>query len=145
MTKRMKYFRYYVRGMYGMIGLMVVMYFIGFLNHYGQTGAVESSFIGTVFSTIVISRIAVSQLRTTNEIHFTYDIPQNNEHDFTKPILLTTPKKCCGVITAEDMFERLEEAVSVYSITNNDYLLKEILTEPNDDEITRLMNYYRYI
>ena len=43
------------------------------------------------------------------------------------------------------MFERLEEAVSVYSITGDNTLLKEILEDPDDDECEKVMKYYRFV
>eukprot|EP01084_Bolivina_argentea_P043120 79464_1 len=140
MMKRMKFFKRFVKIMYVLLGLQVLLWIGGFFMVYTQDGGlILKGIIQNVFATIVISGIAVSELRTTNEINFKYEMPETDEkHIFLKSTC------CCGctLVTAEQMFERLEEAVSYCSITNDNRLLKEILREDTDDECERVMNYY---
>eukprot|EP01084_Bolivina_argentea_P304894 526653_1 len=149
MTKRQRYFRIFLKTMYGVLVLLLLMYIIGIIVLLFRMGTFSTDFVSSVFSTLFISGIAVSELRTTNEIHFEYEIVDMKEKDsaFVKPIYLLPLPCCCGcsLETAEDMFERLEEAVSVYAVTKQSYLLKEILLDPTEEEIERVMQYYSYI
>eukprot|EP01084_Bolivina_argentea_P043119 79461_1 len=142
MMKRMKFFKRFVKIMYVLIVLQVLLWFCVFFLLMLYDGQVLTGIIQAVAATIIISGIAVSELRTTNEINFKYEMPETDQKYI---YLKSTCCCCCTLVTAEQMFERLEEAVSYCSITDNNRLLKEILREDTDDECERVMNYYRTI
>ena len=113
-SKKSKDFKYYVRFMFGVILLQIFLLFFGMVYIKITTGFLLTQVIATAFACMIISGFAVAELRTTNEIHFKYDIPDDD-------IILSPPR--CGLITADDMFERLEEAVTVYVMTRKIKLL----------------------
>ena len=133
--------------MYYVVGTLIFIYIIGCFIVLAVTGIFLTSFLGSVFSAMLLSGIAAAELRTTNEIHFKYEMPDDQDAEFSQPIYLVCNKKFCGMtlITAEDMFETLEEAVSVYSITGDTASLKKILVNNDDKECQRVIKYYQFI
>jgi len=144
MVKRAKYFKRFIRFMYVIIALILILFLLLLIWYYIVSENFLPEVIGQIVSTLILSGLSVAELRRTNEINFKYDIPDNKDQDFSKPIYLS-PKCCCNCVTAEDFFEQLEEAVLVYSVTGNSKLLKLCLKEDTDEECERVMNYYKHI
>lgn len=143
MIKRAKYFKVFLRFMYVIIILVMLLFLVLLFWYYAVSDYFLPEVIGSIFSTLILSGLSVSELRKTNEINFKYEIPDENDKDFSKPIYLSS--RCCSCITAEDFFERLEEAVLVYSVTGNNTLLKSCLKEDTDEECKRVLAYYTHI
>ena len=134
MTKRARYFKLYVKIMYIFIVLLILVCFAGFFLLWWLTTVILPSFMFAALSTVILSGIAVSELRKTNEMHFRYEMSQD-----MKPIYLNTSL----FNTADDIFGQLEEALNVYMIGQNDKYLRRLLK--SQDDVGSVLQYYRYI
>ena len=120
MTKRQKYFRRFVKIMYGVIGSLVCVYLVGMILVFAIAGVLLTTFLGSVFSTLLLAGIAATELRTTNEISFRYEIPDDKDPDFSGHVFLKCPRQFLGMslITAGILRSPL------YRYTNHLYIFQ---------------------